>query len=688
MNDLNECCWQPGELANSLHWLMAMDGGASVAIQDRQLDCNATPLEETIGHAASVLGVRMTGITCAPDTVTESVIDSVPLIARSRDGMTALYVARATRRYATVIAPSGKAVRLRLRAVVDWMMVQQFNGAASTADVLAREFGRGGARIARALVAQQSVNAPLQLGWMLESSSVAKPRRDLSIRDCVPLLTTHALQYSLWVMSWLALVMLLAGPGASAGIMSIWIATLVSALALLPVETALEHRLAARIGIAVKRRLLVDALNADKGHVGALGLGQMIARSLETHHIDAMAARGSIRVVLATFDALLAVSVYGAFFGVDGLIVLFCLVVAWGVVRGASYYAHAIDYLGRNLDATGVHTEQLVGHRTRKAFVHMEQWNADEDRSVARYHESARRFDDSFLGLSVLPRVWMVIAMLVVLVTLYRTFGVEAGVANVAMVGLVIATFAALQSIVLGTTEAVRAWVSFKALDTLVRDRLTNKPQAARLQHATRGGVRCRGVNFKYPRSIRPVLEDANLYIAEADRVLLTGRSGSGKSTLATIMAGRLQQDSGIVLSGGIDRHVAGMAQWRNLVCYVPQQGANHVLTETFAFNLLLGRPWPPSRSDLDEALAVAKDLGLDSLLDRMPAGMMQMIGEGGWTLSQGEKARLFVARGILQRARLLIVDEILSPLDARTATKTLDVLERHSGAVILIAHI
>ena len=57
----------------------------------------------------------------------------------------------------------------------------------------------------------------------------------------------------------------------------------------------------------------------------------------------------------------------------------------------------------------------------------------------------------------------------------------------------------------------------------------------------------------------------------------MTGRSGSGKSTLAAVLAGRIQQDSGVVLSGGLDRHITGMKLWRTLVCYVPQVGTNHV---------------------------------------------------------------------------------------------------------------
>jgi len=70
----------------------------------------------------------------------------------------------------------------------------------------------------------------------------------------------------------------------------------------------------------------------------------------------------------------------------------------------------------------------------------------------------------------------------------------------------------------------------------------------------------------------------------------------------------------------------------------------NHVFTGTFAFNLLMGRAWLPRQEDLIEAEALCRELGLSELLDRMPAGLMQMVGETGWRLSHGERSRLFLA--------------------------------------------
>ena len=65
----------------------------------------------------------------------------------------------------------------------------------------------------------------------------------------------------------------------------------------------------------------------------------------------------------------------------------------------------------------------------------------------------------------------------------------------------------------------------------------------------------------------------------------------------------------------------------------------------TLAFNALMGRDWPPGPADLDRAERVCRALGLGPLLDRMPAGLNQMVGETGWQLSHGEKSRLYIAR-------------------------------------------
>ena len=107
----------------------------------------------------------------------------------------------------------------------------------------------------------------------------------------------------------------------------------------------------------------------------------------------------------------------------------------------------------------------------------------------------------------------------------------------------------------------------------------------------------------------------------------------------------------------------------------------------SFAFNLPMGRAWPPSDRDLDDAETVARELGLGELLDRMPAGLMQLVGEGGWQLSHGERSRLFMARALLQGGEVMLLDESFAALDPRTLRETLQCVLRRAPTLMVIAH-
>jgi len=100
-----------------------------------------------------------------------------------------------------------------------------------------------------------------------------------------------------------------------------------------------------------------------------------------------------------------------------------------------------------------------------------------------------------------------------------------------------------------------------------------------------------------------------------------------------------------------------------------------------------MGRRWPPRPEDLAEAEAVCAELGLGPLLARMPSGMMQMVGEGGWQLSHGERSRLYLARALLQGAEVVILDESFGALDPETLDQCVDCVYRRAQTLVVIAH-
>jgi len=196
-----------------------------------------------------------------------------------------------------------------------------------------------------------------------------------------------------------------------------------------------------------------------------------------------------------------------------------------------------------------------------------------------------------------------------------------------------------------------------------------------------------RDLVFRYRHRAEPVLRGVNLRIHAGDRILLEGPSGGGKSTLGALLSASRVPDSGLLLFQGLDQETLGREDWRRHVVVAPQFHENHVLLGTFAFNALMGRGWPPREKDLAEAESVLRSLDLGPLLDRMPAGLLEMVGDTGWQLSHGEKSRLYIARALLEGADLYLLDESFAALDPETLEKTLRFVLDRAPTVLVIAH-
>jgi ATP-binding cassette subfamily B protein len=137
----------------------------------------------------------------------------------------------------------------------------------------------------------------------------------------------------------------------------------------------------------------------------------------------------------------------------------------------------------------------------------------------------------------------------------------------------------------------------------------------------------------------------------------------------------------------GFDRPTLGAAEWRRRLAAAPQFHENHVLAETFAFNLFLGHPAVLTPADFDRAQAICDELGLSDLLARMPAGMLQMVGETGWQLSHGERSRLYIARALLQDAELVVLDESFAALDPENLKRAVECVVKRAPTLLVIAH-
>ncbi|CCG01015.1 ABC transporter ATP-binding protein [Blastococcus saxobsidens] len=189
-------------------------------------------------------------------------------------------------------------------------------------------------------------------------------------------------------------------------------------------------------------------------------------------------------------------------------------------------------------------------------------------------------------------------------------------------------------------------------------------------------------VSFSYPDGT-PVLRGVSLRIAPRSRVALVGPSGAGKSTVLALIEGFYPVDSGTIRWAGTDVRELPRAALRARLGYVEQEAP--VLAGTVRDNLLLTRP---DATD-PELWAVLADVGLTEVVRRSPRGLDVAVGDEGVLLSGGERQRLAIARSLLARPELLLLDEPTASLDARNESLLRETLAAASAGrtLLVVAH-
>lgn len=261
-------------------------------------------------------------------------------------------------------------------------------------------------------------------------------------------------------------------------------------------------------------------------------------------------------------------------------------------------------------------------------------------------------------------------------------------------VGAEQASVIALLCLALG--EPLAAWVSAVQRVPSVRSLLRGLgavlrpfPQPAWGDGAPDGpveSVTLEQVSIRYPHTARPAVAGVDADARTGRWLLVDGPSGSGKSTLLSAVMGALPLSGGTIRADTLP--ISGLAEreWRSRVAWCPQDA--YVFDSTLRGNLLLSRPG----ADAPDGAAMRRVLeraGLGPLLDSLADGIDTRVGAGGRALSGGERQRLAVARALLTRADVLLLDEPTAHLDAPTAEAMMGDIRAAADdrVVILVSH-
>jgi len=230
-----------------------------------------------------------------------------------------------------------------------------------------------------------------------------------------------------------------------------------------------------------------------------------------------------------------------------------------------------------------------------------------------------------------------------------------------------------------------RGTASVKRIDELLKAKPAIDDSAADSSissNATlRGEIEFRNLSFSYENS--EVLHSISLHIPAGSTIAIVGPTGSGKTTLVNLIARLFEAPDGSLLIDGREIRDYPLAMLRRNIGMVPQE--TFLFSETIRGNLTFGVP----DANLEDMLEAAEAAHIRREIEEFPQGFETMVGERGVTLSGGQKQRAAIARALLRRPAILILDDALANVDTYTEERILGGLGSYTTAatMILISH-
>lgn len=230
--------------------------------------------------------------------------------------------------------------------------------------------------------------------------------------------------------------------------------------------------------------------------------------------------------------------------------------------------------------------------------------------------------------------------------------------------------------------SAVRATASSARVQEILSEVPAQREaeDAAALQmQASEGGILFRQVSFSYAGTSRPAVQEAGFSVNEGETIGIIGPTGSGKSTLVNLVPRFYDATQGQVLIGGQDVTRMPMAKLRQMIAVAPQKAL--LFSGTIQENLC----WGDKQASMEDIRRAAEAACAEEFVAKLPEGYDTQLGQGGVNLSGGQKQRLSIARALLKKPRILILDDCTSALDATTEAQVLAGIRRESAGMTVL---
>jgi ATP-binding cassette subfamily B multidrug efflux pump len=229
-----------------------------------------------------------------------------------------------------------------------------------------------------------------------------------------------------------------------------------------------------------------------------------------------------------------------------------------------------------------------------------------------------------------------------------------------------------------------RAAASQKRLNEFLQTEPTITNSAEKQTAPVAGDIHFKDVSFTYPHTGIQALQHCNLHIRKGEKILLLGRTGSGKSTLAQLLLRFYDPQEGSISIGGTDIRQIDLRTLREQISYVQQD--IFLFSDTVRDNISFGLSSPATQETIEQAAGFSS---VHKEILGFSKGYDTMIGERGVTLSGGQKQRISIARALIKEPEIIVFDDCLSAVDAKTENEIIGNLYRylHDKTAIIITH-
>ncbi|QMV42817.1 ABC transporter ATP-binding protein [Cohnella cholangitidis] len=399
-----------------------------------------------------------------------------------------------------------------------------------------------------------------------------------------------------------------------------------------------------------------------------------------------MGLRFMLRVPLVVVGSMIMALVVHAGLGFLLLLTVPALIlfIIWIVKKAAVLF----KTVQQRLDTVnGVMQENLTGMRLIRVFVRREQ----EAARFARHSGELMQSSSSALRLTeiTLPFIVLIMNAGIIAVLWFGQLEIRAGSATtgevVAIVNYSLRTAGALSALSMLVSAFSRAHASLHRInDALETDGGTPSFGDAEATGKSAGNVRegdveFDRVTFQYPNTEAPVLEDVSFRVSQGETVAILGATGSGKSSLVQLLLRLYEEDKGSIRIDGRNVREWSIRKLHDSIGYVPQEVV--LFTGTIRDNIA----WGLEGVGLEHVMEAAKLAQIHDTIAQLPNGYDTLLGQRGVNLSGGQKQRLSIARALIRKPAILVLDDSTSALDVRTEAALLQAIRSLSCTTFLI---